>query len=108
MNENLFVSTEVHERTVVLNKEEVKLYFKEVPAVEFRRYFLIEQSGDIEKQIESMPRLIASSICNVDGTSAMTYEKARTLKPQAMLELFKAVLSVNKQGDDDEGKPKEG
>lgn len=106
MDANLFVSNEIHEKKVTLNKQEVTLYFKEIPAIEFRRYFLIEQSGDIDKQIESMPRLIASSLCNPDGTLAMTVEKAKMLKPTAMVELFKAVLEVNQQGGD-EGKPSE-
>lgn len=106
MDANLFVSNEIHEKKITLNKKEVTLYFKEIPAIEFRRYFLIEQSGDIDKQIESMPRLIASSLCNPDGTLALTADKARTLTPNAMVELFKAVLDVNQQGGD-EGKPNE-
>lgn len=106
MNDNLFVSNEIHEKKVTLNGEEVTFYFKELPAIEFRRYFLTEQSDNIERQLESMPRLIASSLCNPDGTLAMNVEKAKTLKANVMVELFKAVLDVNQQGGG-EGKPSE-
>lgn len=105
MDETLFVSTEVHKRNVTLNNKEVELYFKEIPAVEFRRYFLIESGNDIEQQAENMARLISISLCNPDGTRALTLEKAKTLTAKAMIALFKEVLYVNQQGDDSEGKP---
>jgi hypothetical protein len=104
LDKNLFVSEEVHERKVTLNKQEVTLWFKEIPAVEFRKYFLIEQGDDIEKQSENMARLIAFSLCNEDGTKAITLDQAKKLKPNAMIALFKEVLEVNQQGVDEEGK----
>ncbi len=104
LDKNLFISEEVHERKVTLNKQEVTLWFKEIPAVEFRKYFLIEQGDDIDKQSDNMARLISVSLCNEDGSKAMTLEQARKLKPNAMIELFKQVLEVNQQGVDDEGK----
>ena len=104
LNKNLFVSEEIFERKVTLNKQEITLWFKEVPAMEFRKYFLIEQGDDIEKQAENMSRLIGASLCNEDGTRALTAEQAKKLSPNAVVTLFKVVLEINQQGLDEEGK----
>jgi len=94
--DSLFASGDVIERQVELSDgKKHTLYFKELPAVEFRRFTLAERSGDEERQVEAMGRLIARSLVNPDGTAAMTVEKALTLKPDAMNKISEAIMELN-------------
>ncbi|TMS58531.1 hypothetical protein MW7_007350 [Imbroritus primus] len=96
LNDDFFASDELYERTVMLpNGTEHVLHFKQVPAVEFRKFQLSEQSGDEKKQTESMARLIAASLCEPDGKPALTVEKALRLNTAATTALFAKVLEVN-------------
>lgn len=96
MDNALFVSDTIHERTVTLaDGTKHVLHFKEVPAIEFRRYYKAEQSEDEAIAAGSMARLIAASLCEADGKPALTYEKALTLKVTVQTAIFTEVLSVN-------------
>ena len=95
--DGFFVSPTVHERTVTLGDgSEHVLFFRELSITEFRRFAIAEQSQDDEVRAESIPRLIAASMCEPDGSEAISLEKARTLKPEVANALFKAALSVNR------------
>lgn len=97
--DGFFVSSAVHERKVTLaDGTEHTLHFREVPAGEYRRFMLAEQSDDEDVRVGSMARLIAASVCEADGRPAMTYEKALQLKPTAANVLLEAVLAVNTPG----------
>lgn len=101
LNESLFVSDKLHERTVKLpDGSEHSLYFRELPAVTFRSFHLAEQSKDEAVQAGSMAKLIAASLCEPDGKSAITYAKALTLKPSAANALVAEILIVNGFGED--------
>lgn len=92
-----FVSDEIRERKVELaDGTEHVLFFKELPAVEFRKFGLAERSEDDEVRSEAIVRLIAASLCESDGTPAMTIEQARKLKSHVASSLFEAVLDVNR------------
>ena len=99
LSESLFVSAALHERTVTLPDGSAHvLHFKELPAVAFRAFHLAEQSADEAVQAGSMAKLIAASLCNPDGSAAITYEKACTLKPGAANALVQEILAVNGLG----------
>lgn len=99
LSESLFVSASLHERTVKLpDGSEHVLHFKELPAVAFRAFHLAEQSKDEDVQAGSMAKLIAASLCNPDGSAALAYEKALTLKPGAANALVREILSINGLG----------
>jgi len=99
ISQSFFVSGEVHKRSVTLPNGEVHdLFFKEIPATEFRRFSLSEQSTDEDVRISSIGKLICASLCNEDGTPALTVEQAMKLNAPAMTAIFEQVLFVNGQG----------
>jgi hypothetical protein len=96
LHDSLFISEQVHEREVELpdgNKH--TLYFRELPAADFRKFHLAEQSDDENLRANSMIRLVAASLCEPDGKRALTVERAAKLKPQALGAIFAKVLEVN-------------
>lgn len=102
--QSFFVSGEVHKRAVKLpNGETHDLFFKEIPATEFRRFSLSEQSPDEDVRISSIGKLICASLCNEDGSAAITLEQAMKLNAPAMNAIFEQVLFVNGQGAEKKG-----
>jgi len=98
LNDSFFVSDQVHEKKVTLaDGSEHVLYFKELPAIEFRRFALAEQSENEETKAASVARLIAVSLCEPDGKPAITFDKVLQLKASAMNAIFEAMLEVNGQ-----------
>jgi hypothetical protein len=96
MDQSLFVSDAVHERDVTLPDGTVhKLHFKEIPAVEFRKFYNAEQSKDEDVQAASMSRLIAASLCEPDGKPAITVAQAKKLRTAAMNAIASVVMEVN-------------
>ena len=96
--QSFFVSTTVQKRTVELpDGEKHDLFFKEIPAVEFRRFSIAEQSEDENVRIGSIAKLMCASLCNEDGSAGITFEQAMTLKASAMNAIFEQVLIVNGQ-----------
>lgn len=106
MNLDAFmVSPEVQTRLVKLpDGSEHELHFRELPAVEFRKLHMAEQSDDENVRAGAMAKLIAASLCEPDGKPAMDYAQALKLKSSAMSALVGAVLSVNGLKDGDAGK----
>ena len=93
---SFFVSTELHIRNVTLPDGSVHaLSFRELPAVEFRKFNLDEASDDENKRADSMYRLISVSLVNPDGSPALTVNEARNLKGAAANSLMEAILDVN-------------
>lgn len=98
LNESFFVSDQIQEKKVSLaDGSEHILYFKELPAIEFRRFALAEQSENEDIKAASVAKLIAASLCEPDGKPAITFEKALQLKASAMNAIFEAMLEVNGQ-----------
>lgn len=101
LDKSFFVSADVHERKVTLpDGKEHTLYFKELPAVEFRRFALAEQSESEDVRASSIAKLLSASVCEADGKPAITFEQALKLKASAMTEIFNALLDVNGQKKD--------
>lgn len=102
--ESFFVSDDIRERKVALaDGTEHTLHFRELPAIEFRKFGLAERSDDDEVRAEAMVRLIAASLCEPDGKPAMTLDQARRLKSHVAGALFEAVLDVNRVHKDEQG-----
>jgi hypothetical protein len=94
--DSFFVSDAVHERTVILGDgSEHKLFFKEVPATVYRKFQMAEQSDDEDVRAGSLAKLIVASLCEADGSQAMTYEQACKLKASVSSPLIDRVLEVN-------------
>ena len=105
LSDALFVSDRVHQRDVKLPDGSVHtLHFRELPAVEFRKFQLADQSDDDDKRAGGMAKLVAASLCEEDGKPALDYKRARMLSPTAMNAILEALLDVNGFGGD-AGKP---
>lgn len=97
--DGLFAGSEIFKRMVKLGDgKEYEMYFKQLPGIEFIRYREIAQSENREERIYGVANLIAASLCEPDGSKAMTAEKAATLLPGPMNAIFEQVLDINGQG----------
>lgn len=98
LDKAFYVSTELHEKEVELaDGSKHTLHFKELPAIEFRRFSLAEQSDNENVRATSIAKLIAASLCDADGKPAITFDQALNLKASAMNAIFEAMLEVNGQ-----------
>lgn len=96
LDDSLFVSAELHEREVQVGKgKKVKLHFRELPAVDFIRFHSTQSEADADARAGAAAKLIAACVCNADGTPAMSYDKALTLKTGALNAIFAVVLEIN-------------
>ena len=92
----LFASTELQSRDVALPDGSMHtFYFRELPAVEFRRFQIAEGSDDDEKRAASISRLIVASLCDPDGKPALDVKQAMMLKGSVANALLAAILEVN-------------
>lgn len=88
----LFVSDAVHEREITLGDgTKHKLHFKEIAAGEFRKL----QTANQAQAEEAASKVIAASLCNPDGSQALTVEEAGKLKQGVRLALSLAIADVN-------------
>lgn len=100
LDQSLFVSDSVIEKPVTLPDGTTHtLYFKELPALEYRKFQLAEFSEDDEVKAASLALLISSSLCDQNGKPALTLQEAKRLKPKAMSAIFSAVLEINGTGN---------
>ena len=91
-----FTSQEVQEREVTLSDgTKHTLCFKELPAVEFRKFQMAESSEDEEVRAASIAKLIAASLVEKDGKPALTFKQALQLKGAAANAIMSAILDVN-------------
>lgn len=91
-----FTKAELQVREVELpDGSKHQIHFRELPALDFRRFQLAEQSNDDEKRAAAMTALIAASVCEPDGKQAMTAKQAAKLAPRAADALIRAILDVN-------------
>jgi hypothetical protein len=89
LNDALFVSDKIHEKQVKLpDGSEHTLYFKELPAVDFRKLHDADDS-------DAMARLVVLSLCEPDGKPAITIKDANRLKPSVFSGIVTALMEVN-------------
>lgn len=99
----LMITAEVQERSVKLpDGSEQILHFRELPAIVWRKFRQREESQDEDVRAGAVAFVIASSLCEPDGTLALSYDQACNLTAQAMNSLFVAILSLS--GKDGERK----
>lgn len=97
LDESFFVDGIAQKREVELpDGKKHNLYFKEASAIAFRKFRLAEDSTDPDVRAGSISILIAASLCNEDGSAAITIEQAHSLKAAPMAAIFSQVLDVNK------------
>jgi hypothetical protein len=96
MDAAFFTKAELQVREVELpDGSKHQIHFRELAAIEFRKFQIAENSNDDEKRATAMVALIAASVCEPDGKQAMTAKQAAKLSPFAAKALVNAILEVN-------------
>lgn len=99
LSESLFAGDEIHQREIELpDGSKHSFNFRELSALEFRRFHIAENSGDEDKRAGAVARLIAASLVNPDGSAAITEKQAAKLKTAPASALFMAILEINAAG----------
>lgn len=94
--ESLFVSDAVRRADVKLPSGKVHtMHFRDMTQADFRAFNEGNASTDAEIRRAASAKLIATCVCNADGTPAMDVTKAGTLKPVAVIAITNAVLAIN-------------
>lgn len=100
LNSSLFVEATLIDRQVTLPNGDVEtMHFKQVSHIDWRRFYLAEASADENVKLRSVAKLISISLCEADGTPALTEEQACQLNAMAANALFEAILEVNGKTD---------
>lgn len=103
LDKSFFITNEIHEKEVVLGDgSKHTLYFKELAAIDYSKFHIAQNSSDDDVKAGAIAKLIAASLCNLDGTPAITYEQALTLKADPMNAIFVAVMEVNRTSGKDQ------
>ena len=96
LDEAFFAAAEPLARDVTLPDGSVhRLHFRQLPAATFRKHFRQLDGDDEARQAQGMAGLIAASLCEADGSPAITPEQAALLKPAAERAIFEAILDAN-------------
>lgn len=91
----LFTSSDVQARKVKLADGTAHtLYFKEAPARLFRKVYYTREGSDDEREV-AMAELFAVSLCDPDGSPAVTVDEALKLKPAVQVAIMGAIVVVN-------------
>jgi hypothetical protein len=99
--DSFFVSDTIHEKEVTLaDGKKHTLYFRELDTVAFRKFQIAERSDDENERAQSVAKLIVASLCEPDGKPAMSFEKAKRLKPSVSNAILSAIFALNSPGDD--------
>lgn len=99
IDQSAFVSEAVIVKKVKLGDgKEHELYFRELPAIELRRFAMMETSEDDEKKLASMFNIIAKSLCEPDGSLALTIEQASKLNIASAMSIMGAIFEVSGNG----------
>lgn len=92
----------VHEKEVKLpNGTAHKMYFKDISQATWDAFMRSRYSEDEKVRDAARANLIASSLCEPDGTLALTTEDAARLKPAFALAISNAVMKANEFGVDE-------
>lgn len=93
---SFFAATDIQQREIELpDGQKHTLHFKELPAIEFRKFQMAESSTDDDVRSTSIAKLIAASVCESDGKPALTMKEALQLKGQPSNAIMAAILDVN-------------
>lgn len=97
-----FTGNELHPRDVTLGGESHTIHVRKMPAVEMRRWGEELRSEELETRIDAGFRVLQKAIRREDGRAAMTLDQARTLKVEALRELMRVFVDVNRLPDAEE------
>jgi hypothetical protein len=92
---DLLVSDTPIEREVEIKGEVHSFFFKQLTAIQVRRFAIIEQSGTPDEVALEMVKVIQSSLCDENGKLVFTLEEAKKINPKALLPLFYASMKAS-------------
>jgi hypothetical protein len=91
-----YSSNELHAKEVKLGDETGVVFVRKLPALDLRRWGEEMKDPEMEVRINAGFRILAKSIRREDGKPHMTFEQAQKLKPEAVAELMRVFVDVNK------------
>ena len=96
----LYSSDELFPRDIKVGDVEGKVYVKKLPAVELRRFQMETENPDPKVRETAGFRALSLAIRKEDGSAHMTIEQAKKLKGEAVAELMRVFVDVNRKPDD--------
>ena len=91
----LFITGQAIERVVSVAGQDHKLWFREVTAADWFRYVSLRGSENVDVAASARAFLISKSLCEPDGTLALTEEQAGQLKLRASRAIEQAVMALD-------------
>lgn len=89
----LFVGKTIHTRELTLGDgEKHTLYFREIAAADFRK---LQAAKNDEQSELAVSKVIAASLCEPDGSDAITAEEAGNIKTGIRVAISLAIAEVN-------------
>lgn len=95
MLEKFFVNGDLIAKEVILGGEKHTLHFKELSAKTFTSVLSLVRSDNEENRFEGIVKLVELSLCNPDGTQAMTAEDVKKLRAAVLYQLFEVAMGIN-------------
>lgn len=102
LDKDLFVTPAIEERAVALPAGERKLHFRKISSFDWERFVECLRSRDPDQRAVATHVLIAASLCEPDGSQAITIEKAKDLVPDAAAAIYLQALDMNRKKKADE------
>ncbi len=104
MDDSLFISEQPVARTVEIAKKKHTLHFREVSDADWYRYIETRGSDDLDVRAGARAYLISRSLCEPDGTLALTLERAASIKLRAAKAIETAILTLDSDAREEAGK----
>jgi hypothetical protein len=96
LDDALFVGQHLHVHEVPLpDGTKAKIHFKELAWPDWYAYQIGQRSEDPQERLAAIARMLAASVCDPDGSQALTVERALQLRPAPMNSLLEVVLSTH-------------
>ena len=97
MDADLFVTEQAVERTVKLAGKSRTIWLREIAHADWFQYAAIARSDDVNTQAGAAAFLVSKSICEPDGKTSLTLERAATLKSHVLAALQQVILDYRKE-----------
>lgn len=91
----LFITGQAIERTVDIAGQKHKLWFREVTSADWFRYVTLRGSDDVDTAAGARAYLISKSLCEPDGTLALSEDQAAQLKLRASRAIEKEIMALD-------------
>lgn len=96
LDQSFFISSQLHEKEVEMaDGSKHTLHFRELPYIDVSRYQAGIHSDNENERAAASAKLVSASLCNPDGSPALTFEQASRLKPSVGTAIFHAAVAVN-------------